>query len=248
MCSAKMDVLEHAPVGVLAYAGADGGPRACAVTPYVVGGLPTVTSTLALIAKMRAIRDRPTVALLASGVHVAGDAAVAVRDAAWFDRELRAAELAKYPPARSLLAVPFHRRLFRWYVGRVVASIAEPVCTAVAGDDRATVIWIADGSPRIRPLAIDDLDAPTIPVPEEVADGPAVVLVHEEHRAMRDLRQVWLTGAVQSGVLQVEHSHGSVQPTRASPLGELRRLRSLSRSARRNQALLRSWSEPDEAP
>ncbi|MGI9644679.1 MAG: hypothetical protein ACR2O6_05140, partial [Ilumatobacteraceae bacterium] len=112
-------------VGVLGFTAADGSPRSCAVTPYVVDGAPTVTSTLALLTKARMLRDRPAAALLAGGVHISGDAEVTAHGSpAWFEAHIREAEREKYPPARRLLAIPFHRYLLWWYVGR--AEITFP--------------------------------------------------------------------------------------------------------------------------
>ena len=65
-------------------------PRAVAVTPYVIAGEPTVTTTLALLAKAKMLRKRPAAALLAGGVHMSGDASIAMHaDTEWFDEHLQ---------------------------------------------------------------------------------------------------------------------------------------------------------------
>ena len=123
--------LDESTVGVFAYVMRSGRPNACAVTPYVVDGAATVTSTLALIDKAAAVRRDQRVTLLAGGAHLAGRASVSVDlTPSWFDQHLRAQERAKYPPARSILGVPGHRCLFSWYLGRVVISIDAGVFTA----------------------------------------------------------------------------------------------------------------------
>jgi hypothetical protein len=90
----------------------DGRPLSCAVTPYLDGGQPVVTSTLALVGKIGAVLRDERVALLAGGALARGRATVTIEDdGTWFDQVIRAQELRKYPPARFLLRLPGHRRL-----------------------------------------------------------------------------------------------------------------------------------------
>ena len=123
MCCAKADAvgaLDAASVGVFAFVGKDGRPRACPVTPYVYGGEAVVSSTLAFTAKVAAVRRDARVALLAGGCLVRGRAILDVDlTSKAFDERVRHQELRKYPPSRQILAIPGHRRLLWWYVGRV---------------------------------------------------------------------------------------------------------------------------------
>src|SRR5580698_8865900 len=193
MCYAK-EALDAAAVGVFAFAGRDGRPRACAVTPFLYDGQALVTSTLAFTAKVAAVRRDPRVALLAGGCLVRGRAALDVDlTSTTFDERVRSQELRKYPPARRLLAIPGHRRLLWWYVGR--ASIAIPLddCTPASGSDRITVSFLDGGLPRIVPLdPAADVWGDEIPVP--VPDGAACLLVHDEDPGLADLRQLALHG------------------------------------------------------
>jgi hypothetical protein len=107
-----------------------------------------VTSTAALTAKAAAVRRDARVALLAGGAQVVGSGAVGFDPSPhWFDTNLRVAELAKYPPARSLLAVPGHRRIFPWYVARAVIRIEPSSVTPMPLDHRVSIAVLAsDGS------------------------------------------------------------------------------------------------------
>jgi len=129
MCCAKagaVEALDAASVGAFAFVGKDGRPRACPVTPYLYAGEAVVSSTLAFTAKVAAVRRDPRVALLAGGCLVRGRATLDVDlTSKTFDERVRRQELRKYPPSRLLLAIPGHRRLLWWYVGR--ASIAIPI-------------------------------------------------------------------------------------------------------------------------
>jgi hypothetical protein len=151
MCCAKADAVEAldaASVGAFAFVGKDGRPRACPVTPYLYAGEAVVSSTLAFTAKVAAVRRDPRVALLAGGCLVRGRATLDVDlTSKTFDERVRRQELRKYPPSRLLLAIPGHRRLLWWYVGR--ASIAIPLgdCARAPGSDRMTVTFLAASSP-----------------------------------------------------------------------------------------------------
>ncbi len=244
--SALIDLpsIQAAAVGVFGYVMRSGQPNACAVTPYVVDGCVTVTSTLALVDKAAAVRRDPRVVLLAGAVAVSGRAAVTVDPSPrWFDAHIRDQELAKYPPARSILAVPGHRRLFPWYVGRVIVSIDADAVTPAPGDDHTTLTWIdADGAVQCRPVARpDDLDAAAIPISIPAPDGRATLLVHEEDEAMTDLRQLVLEGRIEAGNLIVERRRGNLTPSPTGLVDQLRASRQLARRATANRARLATW-------
>jgi hypothetical protein len=247
MCCAKADAaqaLDAAMVGVFAFAGLDGQPRACAVTPYLDAGQALVTSTLAFTAKVAAVRRDPRVALLASGCLVRGRAALTIDlTRKTFNERVRRQELRKYPPARRLLAIPGHRRLLWWYVGR--ASIAIPLgdCTSTPGSDRITVTVLDAGLPRIVPLdPAADVSGNEIPVPA-VGDGAACLLVHDEDPGMADLRQLTLHGTVRDGTFRVQRRTRSLDPAHPGTLDQLRSLRALGRAARQNRPVLARWAQ-----
>ena len=89
-----------------------------------------------------------------------------------------------------------------------------------------------------------------IAVPDDVSDGSAVLLVHEEDAAMRDLRQIALRGAVADGVLTVSSRRGSLTPQPKSATDEVRSLLQLARAAKTNRSLLATWPqyEPSNGP
>jgi hypothetical protein len=95
-CAYGLSALDDAAVGVFGFIGRGGRPLSCAVTPYLDGGQPVVTSTLALVAKIGAVLRDERVALLAGGAEARGRAAVAIEDdGEWFDRAIRAQELRR---------------------------------------------------------------------------------------------------------------------------------------------------------
>ena len=211
-----MQALDSAQVGVLGYVMRSGHPNVCAVTPYVVDSVPVVTSTLALIDKAAAVHRDPRVVLFAGGVQLSGRAAVAVdMTPAWFDRHLRQQELTKYPPARGILGIPAHRRLFAWYVGRVVMSITPDLVVERPGSDLATITVLdREGVLHVFPTPRpEDLNAPEIELDTSIPDGLAVLLIHEEDTDMNDLSQLTLHGQVATGALT-----SSVGADRCRPL------------------------------
>ena len=165
-----------------------------------------------------------------------------------FDERVRTQELRKYPPARQLLAIPGHRRLLWWYVGRASIRIPLADCATVEGADRVTLTVTGDGLPSI--LTLDpsaDALADELPVPTDVG-GPACVLFHEEDDQMADLRQLALHGTVSDGVFRVERRAGSLAPTSRSSLGQLKTLRSLARQARRKRPVFERWTRSPDNP
>jgi hypothetical protein len=246
MCCAKADAagaLDAAPVGVLGFIGKDGRPRACPVTPYVYAGQAVVSSTLAFTAKVAAIRRDPRVALLAGGCLVCGRATVDVDlTSKTFDEQVRRQELRKYPPCRQLLAIPGHRRLLWWYVGRASITIPLGDCTAAPGSDRITVTLLDGELPRSVPLdPATDVTGDQVPVPIS-HEGAACLLVHDEEPDMADLRQLTLHGVVRDGTFRVERRTGSLDRSHPSGLDQLRMLRALGRAARRNRPVFARWA------
>lgn len=241
VCSAKSlsdwrGVIDAAPIGVLAFRSRDGRPIACAVTPYLEGGEVVITSTLALPAKAVAAAREGHAALLAGGVSVRGSVAVSVDTTGQeFDRWVRAQELRKYPPARSLLAIPGHRRLFPWYVGRTFIRFVDPEVTAGPDRDRSTLTTIAaDGTPSIaaapEPPA-DRIDAPFA----ASGEGMACLLIHEETDDQAELRQVRLDGQVVGGMFHTTRTVGSLAPQPTGIRADLTKLRALRRQATRQR-------------
>ncbi len=244
MCSeSELEAIRIAPVGVLGFTAKDLTPRATAVTPYVVDGTPTVTTMLALLTKARMLRNRPAAALLAGGTHVAADTTLTMhRTADWFDANIRSRELVKYPPARALLSIPFHRRILWWYVGRVAITFSNPTCRPMAGADRVTITTVSDGKVQIRPLSDDlDVNPHQIEVGSAVPNGPGCLLVHDETDDMAELLQLRLQGTVADGVLSVESRHGSLDPQHPGVITQLKGLWALRKSAQSNRTLIRDW-------
>jgi hypothetical protein len=244
-----MQHLDADPVGVFAWVTRSGHPTSCAVTPYLVDGHPVVTSTAALIAKAAAVRRDDRVSLLAGGVQVVGTGTVGFDPSSgWFDANLRTAELAKYPPARSLLAVPGHRRLFSWYVARAVIRIEPSSVTRVRPDHRLSIAVLdADGHLQLVPLdhQPERSGDRQLLIGEPLPDGRAVLLIHEENPKMTDLRQRRFFGVMDHGVLDVERDDGSLEPDPKGTLAQLRLALDLGRRARRNRHRLAAWPTPD---
>lgn len=235
--------LDRSAVGVFAYVMRSGRPNSCAVTPYVVDGAATVTSTLALIDKAAAVRRDPRVTLLAGGAHLGGHASVSVDlTPSWFDQHLRAQERAKYPPARSILGVPGHRCLFSWYLGRVVISIAGTDPAARPGNDHTTITVLDEaGALQTFPIpGLDDATADTIAVPS-IPDGHAVVLIHEENESMTSMRQLAIHGDVSAGVFSGVRRRGTLEPEPHGLRAQLRTSRTMARQAKANRPRLQSW-------
>jgi hypothetical protein len=250
---AGLSAVDAARVGVFAFVNRAGEPVSCAVTPFVDGDDAVVTSTLALLAKVKAVRADPRVALLAGNVEVRGPAAVEIDVAGReFDRVFRRQELAKYPPSRTLFRVPGHRRWLWWYAGRAIIRIGGPAPEPVDGDDRVTLTALdRHGTLRIVPIDLapgdlgDNANRLAIPTGLESAlpDGPACILVHEEDTRMADLRQLRLDGRLESGTFSVARRSGSLTPATTGQLGQLRQLRRLARAANANRPLIEQWEQ-----
>jgi hypothetical protein len=242
--------VDDATVAIFAFRDQRGRPMAWPVTPYREGDTIAVTSTLAYIQKAVHVRRDGRVALLASGVLVAGNATVHTDVsgdefvARFLDQELR-----KYPPARDLVRIPLHRWLFSWYFGRVLMEFTPRNWRDVPGSNQATLITLdADGFPNITPITPPDLHAEEIEVralataaPVVAPDGPSTVLLHDEPTPT-DLRQLVLHGDWHRGVFTVRSRAGSLTaPPEIGWLGALRQQIDYHQRARRARALIRGW-------
>lgn len=235
----ELEAIAAAPIGVFAWVRGDGTPGSCAVTPFVINRHIIVTSTLAFTAKAAAVRRDARVAVLAGGQHVVGRAEVFVDESLrWFDENIRQAEIEKFPPTRSILAIPGHRCFFPWYVGRIVIRFLPEQVTRVGRGDSVTATQMVDSHLRVTPIALEPSGAP---IATRLDDGPTHVLVHQEHRNMADLRQLSIRGSVVSGRFEETARNGSLMPGPTGMSSQISQLRSLASSAKRNKALIRSW-------
>ena len=177
--------------------------------------------------------------MLAGGQHVVGQAEVFVDESPrWFDENIRQAEVEKFPPTRSILAIPGHRCFFPWYVGRIVIRFLPEQVTPVGQGDSVTATQIVDGRLRIEPIALEPSGAPNV---ARLDDGCAHILVHQEHRKMADLRQLSIRGSVVSGRFEETARNGSLMPSPTGVSAQISQLRLLAASAKRNKALIRYW-------
>ena len=243
-----LDALRAAPVGVLGFTAKDLTPRAVAITPYVIAGEPAITTTLALLAKAKMLRNRPAAALFAGGVHLSGDTSVVMHaDTDWFDEHLRELESEKYPPAKTLLSIPFHRRLLWWYLGRAVITFDDATATTVVGSDRTTLTSVVDSRIVITPLAPDlGTDGDEIELGSNPPDGPGCVLVHHETDGMEELLSLTLRGDVTNGVLRVTTRTGSLEPQQPSMIEQVKSLRALGQAAKANRTEIENWNNTTE--
>lgn len=204
-----------AHVAVFAFQGPFDNPMALPVTPYMDGPRIIVTSTLAYIRKAELVRRDGRVAILAAGVHAKGTATVqADVSGDVFVARYLAQELEKYPPARSLVQIPDHRRSLSWYFGRAIISFPPTVVEERPGSDACTLTFIdGEGFLDIVPIREPDTDAPSFVIEAlhgTIPDGPAVVLLHQESSNMSDLRQMTLRGSVRGNVFSVTSKRGSL--------------------------------------
>lgn len=244
MCSASSrsaDAIDASPVGVLGWLDREGSPRSCAVTPYRVSDDVVVTSTLALLGKVRALQRDPRAAVLAGGYEVRGSASLSLDTTSRsFDEQIRDQERAKYPPSRSLLAIPGHRRLLWWYVGRAFVRLPLERAAPRPGGDRVTATVVDARGPTILPIPgatgfEDATIGSKVWLGDTVPDGPACVLVHDEPDDPVELLQLALAGRVADGTLTVTRRTGTLEPSRPGTIAQLRQLRALGRSARRSR-------------
>lgn len=234
-------------MGVFAFVDRHGRPAACAVTPYVVDGRAVVTSTLAYPGKARAVRSDGRVAVLAGGTAIEGRGLVGIdRTPAWFDRNLRDEERRKYPPAAAVLSVPGHRRLFPWYVGRVVIAIEPERSAFRPGSDQVSVAVIdPDGHLLLlpQPIPAPSDGARAVALTPEVPEGAAVLLVHRESDDLGALHQTAHHGTVRHGTLQVDRSVRT-DLGGGGTLAQLRTARALARLARATAPSTADWPPP----
>ncbi len=191
-----------APAGVLAYHGSRGQLVPVAVTPYVLDDDVHITATLAYARKAVFIRQSPKIAFLAAGVRIRADADVyADVKGDFFVRHLLEQELRKYPPARTLHRIPFHRRLLGWYFGRAIIKLQPVAVETDAGDDAWTLVTEGDdGYPSVHPIPEANPDGGDVAIPAKLANaGPAVVFLHRESEDMSKLASTALRGEITDG-------------------------------------------------
>ena len=228
-----------APAGVLAYHGSRGQLVPVAVTPYVLGDDVYVTTTLAYSRKAGLIRRSPKIALLTGGVYLRADAAVyADVKGQFFIKHLLEQEMRKYPPARTLRRIPFHRWLFAWFFGRAIIKL-EPIAVETnAGDDTWTLVTEGEnGYPSIHPVAAADPESGDVAIPPELAgaQGPAVVFFHSESEDMSELASEAFRGEIKDGSYTAKPSPAGPQ---ASGVGEMRGRRA---NAKRARQAMKDW-------
>ena len=204
-----------AAVAIFAFRGPSGDPMAVPVTPYLFGDRIVVTSTLAYTRKAEHVRRDGRIALLANGVHMLGRADVrADVKGDFFVANLLDQELAKYPPARTLVSVPFHRRVFAWYFGRALMFFSPEEVASRPGDDATTLVALdAAGFPSIAPVAAPPgtFDSLTVSPRQGAGGGPALILLHREPADMSELRQATLRGTLDGGVFTVRRRIASLE-------------------------------------
>lgn len=208
-----LSTVDDVAVAVLAFFGSRHQLLAVPVTPYRYQGRLMVTATLAYTRKAELIRRTPEVSLLAGGVHFSGRADVyADVSGDFFVKHLLEDELRKYPPARSLVKVPLHRKVFAWYFGRAIIAFEPSNAEARPGDDHFTFITEgASGFPDITPIHALSSVAPPVELRlEGTADGEALLLAHRESEDMSDLRQLSVRGEITGGVFGERSRSGSL--------------------------------------
>jgi hypothetical protein len=245
----RLAAVDGAAVGVLAFVGPARRPVACTVTPFVDGGDAVITSVLALLGKVEAIRRDPRVALLAGGVQLRGNARVQLDETGTvFRARFQAQELRKYPPSRVLLRLPFYRRFLWWYAGRAIIRLNSGI-DVTPGSDRITLTYLdGDGLPRLVPLTRLPVNEPLIDlraagVDDPPPDGPACLLVHDEYRRYRDLRQLRLSGDIAGGEFVIRRRVGSLSPSPSGLRAHISGLRAMSLTAGTNRRLLATWRD-----
>ena len=228
-----------APAGVLAYHGSHGQLVPVAVTPYVLGDEVYVTTTLAYSRKAGLIRRSPKIALLTGGVYLRADAAVSADvTGEFFVKHLLEQEMRKYPPARTLRRIPFHRRLFGWFFGRAIIKLEPIAVEENAGGDAWTLVTEGEnGYPSIRPIAKADPEGGEVTIPPELADAPgsAVVFFHSESEDMSELTSKSFRGEIKDGSFTAK-----ARPAR-SRAGGAGGMRGRRANARRARQAMKDW-------
>ena len=210
-----------------------------AVTPYVLGEDVYITATLAYSRKAGLIRQSPKIALLTGGVYMRADADVyADVKGDFFVKHLLEQEMRKYPPARMLRRIPFHRRLFGWFFGRAIMKL-EPIAVETdAGEDAWTLVTEGeDGYPSIRAIAEADPEGGDVRIPPELAGaaGPAVVFFHSESEDMSELKSEAFRGEIRDGSFTAK-----ARPAR-SEAGDAGGERGRRANARRARQAMKDW-------
>jgi hypothetical protein len=227
-----------APAGVLAYHGSRGQLVPVAVTPYVLGDYVYITATLAYSQKAQLIRQSPKIALLTAGVYMRADADVyADVKGDFFVKHLLEQEMRKYPPARMLRRIPFHRRLFGWFFGRAIMKLEPIAVDTDAGPDAWTLVTEGEnGYPAIRAIADADPENGDVAIPADLAGaaGP-VVFSHSESEDMSDLKSTAFRGEIKDGVFVAK-----ARPA-GSQVGGAGGQRSRSANAKRAREAMKDW-------
>jgi hypothetical protein len=235
----SLRAIYDAPAGVLAYHGSRGQLVPVAVTPYVLGDDVYITATLAYSRKAQLIRQSPKIALLTGGVYLLADAHVyADVKGDFFVEHILEQEMRKYPPARTLRRIPFHRRLFGWFFGRAIIKLEPIAAGADAGDDAWTLVTEGeDGYPSIRPIAEADPEGGGVTIPPELAGapGPAVVFFHEESEDMSKLTSKAFRGEIKGGAF-VRRARPA-----GSQVGGASGQRSRTANAKRAREAMKDW-------
>jgi len=231
--------IHDAPAGVLAYHGSRGQLVPVAVTPYVLGDDVYVTTTLAYSRKAGLIRQSPKVMLLAAGVRITADAEVyADVKGDFFVKHLLDQELRKYPPARMLRRIPFHRRLFGWFFGRAIIKLEPIAVEADAGGDAWTLVTEGEnGYPSIHSMPEADPEGGDVTIPPEVAGAPgaAVVFFHNESEDMSELTSKAFRGEIKDGSFAVKARPAGPQAGGAGGM------RQRGANARRAREAMKGW-------
>ena len=241
------EVLEEArerAVAVLGLTLPSGRPTAWPVTPYVLRDQLVVTSTLAYPRKAEHLARRPAADILIGGHLVACDAQVyGDVDGHWFGRTLLQQELAKYPPARKIVATPGATRLFRWYFGRAVIVLHPRAIRPTPFSSSSVLVTLQDARPVLTPVQPPEriVAGDTMHVPD-VADGPACVMTHRESSDLSVLRQQHAHGRVLGRRFVCDRVVGNLDLTPPSAVGQLRELRALARQGKAGADIVRQWA------
>lgn len=235
----SLRAIYDAPAGVLAYHGSRGQLVPVAVTPYVLGDDVYITATLAYSRKAGLIRRSPKIALLAGGVYLLADAHVyADVKGDFFVEHLLEQEMRKYPPARTLRRIPFHRQLFGWFFGRAIMKLEPITVKEDAGDDAWTLVTEGEnGYASIQPIPEAAPEGGDVTIPLELvgAPGPAVVFFHKESEDMSELSSKAFRGEIRDGSFVAKASPAG------SKAGGGGGMRQRGANARRAREAMKDW-------